>query len=433
MRIVHITTHMGGGAGNAIANMIRTSQANQHKLICLQIGQKRQYIEKCAETGMEIWEEPENHIIQQVIEWADVVVIHWWHHPLMCRFLAEFPAHPVRMVLWVHISGCSYPVLQFAFADLFDCIFFTTPFSYDNREWGEEERKRIRQKSDIVYGLGDMSCIRQKQDYRQLAGRFTIGYIGTFAKAKLHPKFLDFCGEIIKRVPEVNFLMVGDLNDSEWLMQEIERHQLEAFFCFTGYCTDISVKLNEMDIFAYPLNPKHFGTTENVILEAMFAGLPVVLLEQSTEKYIVTNKKDGFLVRSKEEYGEAVWDLYRSRRLREHIGKAARETILRKYNAEKNCQVFEKGIQNVLRNEKHLFECVSICGSQPSEWLRYGMDRKTRSWFENWVNSRQREIEKAEECPEILLGKSKSSIEQFYELYPEDSMLKYLYGIRKER
>lgn len=427
MKILHITTHMGGGAGNAISDIILRDQKNEHRLICLQGCEKRQFINRCLEKGIYVIEEPEQSAEREEIGQADVVILHWWHHPVMCGFLAAFPEIPCRLVLWSHISGCAYPILHKAFTDLFDRIFLTTPYSYDNPEWKGVEREEIRGKSDIVYGLGDLEALKEEVLPHQKSNRFVIGYVGTLGNSKLNEDFIEFCAEVIDRVPMVQFLMVGDLADAGWLLEEIEQRELGEYFEFTGYCVDVKSQLARMDVFGYPLNKQHFGTTENAILEAMVAKLPVVLLDQNTEKYIVSHLKTGMLVQDKQEYADAIYELYRNPELRTTLGEMARESVLEKYSVQKNVGVFQAGLEKVRQGEKHLIHFREQCGQEPYEWFLSGLGREEERWFRASLEEGMKK-EAAEEyirtCKPILRARSKSSVLHFAESYPEDMALR---------
>ena len=71
------------------------------------------------------------------------------------------------------------------------------------------------------------------------------------------------------------------------LQEEIIKCGLENNFEFTGYVDNVYSQLSRFDIFAYLLNPYHFGATENALLEAMAYELPVIALNQSVEKHII--------------------------------------------------------------------------------------------------------------------------------------------------
>lgn len=437
MRILHITAHMGGGAGNAISNMLAGEKQNTHRLILLEKPQKRQFVDLCLEMGLPVLEAPGRTAIVEEVQAADVVVVHWWHHPLMCGFLADFPSVKVRIVLWAHVSGCTYPVLEERFALMFDRIFLTTPFSYENQEWSSDGRKQIMARSRVIYGLGRIefgrNTLMQGKRHEALPaqarieGKFVIGYVGTLNQSKLHPRFPDFCREVLKRIPDACFLMVGELAEADWLLEELRARGMEESFLFTGYRTDVEEQLAQMDVFAYPLNPQHFGTTENVILEAMAAGLPVVALEQNTEKYIVTDGEDGFLVHSATEYGEAVYALYRDPQTRRRMGERAAAKVLDRYDTGKNRKAFLDGICEIMDLPGHEFLFRKLCGSRPYEWLLGALGRVEREYFLLSLSG-QRDIrseaeERIRNCPAILKGSSKSSIGHFAQLYPEDRVL----------
>ena len=424
MQILHITVHMGGGAGNAISTMILNDANDLHRLMCLQSSEKRQYIERCIQSGVNVWEAPPQGILETQLQWADAVILHWWHHPLMCGFLADFPAKiPVRIILWAHISGCAYPVLQEEFALKFDRIFVTTPFSFENREWSDEGRQAICEKAAVVYGIGrlDSEIYKLKKHIRK--DECVIGYVGTLGKSKMHPQYVDFCMGVINKIHACRFLMVGDTGEAGWLLEEIEQRGLQDYFQFTGYCNNVPEMLGRMDVFAYPLNPQHFGTTENAILEAMLSGLPVVLLNQNTEKYIVDDGKTGVLVHTKEEYAEAIYKLWSESSLRNVIGCNARQYVMKQYRPERNAAVFHENIQEIMKKPKHNISFRKLCGEMPYEWFLYGMDKETKNVFE--IGRANQDVLKhcIQNGAEILRGQSKSSIGHFLSFYPDDEQL----------
>lgn len=426
MRILHITAHMGGGAGNAISTIIINDTQDMQRLISLQCSEKRQYVEKCKECGAKVWENPDNNSIVEQLKWADVVILHWWHHPLTYEFLINLSGKiPIRMVLWAHISGCCYPVLREQFALKFDQIFFTTPYSFENTEWSEQGREHIKNKASVVYGIGqlDSGIFRQKRHIKK--EKFVIGYVGTLEKSKLHPEYVEFCVEISKRISDCLFLMVGDNERADWLIKEIKEREMEDRFQFTGYRNDVSSEFKKMDVFAYPLNPKHFGTTENVILEAMLSGLPVILLDQNTEKYIIKNGENGYLVRTKEEYAKVIYELYCDADKRNRIGDAARQYVEKQYRIDKNVLSFRVGLLRVMSEPKHVFHFRRLCGDTPHEWMLSGMGKEMRQIF--WGSSKNQSefIGYLQKEAENLCGQSKSSIGQFASFYPSDRRLEY--------
>ena len=250
--------------------------------------------------------------ISQKIKNSDIVILHWWHHPLMAKFLYNFPQTKTRLIIWVHISGCTYPIVQQSFLEKAHHILFATPYSYENPFWNN--KNTIMSKSDVVYGLGKIetpNIVHKEND------NLTIGYLGTLNFSKLHPNYVKFCKNVIKDFPNVKFVMVGNANET--LKKDIINSKLEKNFEFTGYVNDIYSQLKRFDIFAYFLNPYHFGATENALLEAMAYKIPVITLNQSVEKHIIKNMETGILIENENNFSDAVKLLIKNKKLKEKL------------------------------------------------------------------------------------------------------------------
>jgi glycosyltransferase involved in cell wall biosynthesis len=88
-----------------------------------------------------------------------------------------------------------------------------------------------------------------------------------------------------------------------------------------GYQPDIQPIYETLDIFAYPLNTKHFGSGEQTVIEAMYAGIPVVAFSNPTEKEIIDSNETGILVKNEEEYIKAIEYLYNNPEERVRMGR----------------------------------------------------------------------------------------------------------------
>jgi L-malate glycosyltransferase len=437
LKILHITTHLGGGVGKALSSIVTHEQKfnpwHKHKILLLDKPEKDQFVNICRKGEVDVILKTQHFPLEREFADADVVVLHWWHHPIMALFLANFPAIPVRLVLWVHVNGCHYPCLPYGFVALPHRTFFTSPFSLENAYWTSQQQNDIKQRSAVVYGLGELEFSAENSYARSATKDFVIGYVGTMSSSKLHPQFVEYCAAVVKCLPDAHFVMVGDTTGSEDIMRKATEYHIQDSFVFTGYSTRIVDEMSGFDIFAYPLNPKHFGTTENVLLEAMAFGLPVVALNQNAEQHIINNNKTiGFLADSIDHYVECIVYLHDNPDERVRIGVNAREYVKRHFAFEKNVELMRVELDTVSRMPKKQFNFASVFGTEPYEWFLACLGEDYASFadsIDDRIHSNAEEMaivtNKIKSCIPILREKNKSSIRHFSNMFPNDVHLRY--------
>lgn len=428
MKILHIAAHLGGGAGKAISGIAIQGQQDfpdTHRILLLQEPEKNGYVRACQEhsVAVSVWNGS-----GAPLKWADVIVVNWWNHPIMAQFLRGFPKSSAPVVLWSHVNGCHYPMLPAAFAEEFDRALFTSPYSLENPLWTRTERRRIEEKSAIVWGMGPFAPEEMplKTDY-QNRNTFTVGYVGTLNYGKIHPHFAVFCKEVCKRIPEARFVLAGDRDDA--LERDIHAAGLADRVAFPGFVADVPALMRSFDVFGYLLNPEHYGTTENVLLEAMACGVPVAALRQNVEQLIVPPAA-GDLVETPRQYADCLDNLRRDPALRERLGRGARAHVVKRYNAAENTARFRtaclKALEGIRR--KHDF---SFLGNSPWDWFAFCLDERNRELMERARGTAgQRQFAQAGEllrkCSPILWEERKSSLRHFAAAYPQDETLQTL-------
>lgn len=415
-RILHITGYMGdAGIGKAISGLILNDRADTHVLFCLEKSSKRNEISKCIDAGIEVVEDFDLNTLAAEINKADVVILHWWDYPPINKLLTEFPECPCRIVLWSHSGGVTYPFLPFDFLDEFQRVFFTSPVSYENREWSEIELQVIRDKSDVIYGLADIKSPRLDN----IKDRYGVLYAGTFTESKIHPEFPLICKKIIDKNPDIRFTMLGDDTRAEWLKREINNLGIEQFFKWPGFVNNVLDYMRKSRIFLYPLNPFHFGTTENVMIEAMSSGLPIVAFNQAAEKYIIDDNITGILCDDLEGMAETVCTLYDRLDMIERFGVNAINKFMDEYSMKQNVEYFRKGIDKCMLLEPVIHKFNDQIGNEPHEWfLKFVPENIKKRFLYNKPN------EKAEKFPAIFSEKTKSSVHHFIEYFQADKELK---------
>jgi glycosyltransferase involved in cell wall biosynthesis len=338
--ILHIAAHLGDGAGKAISGLAIADRANDHTVFLLDAPRKLNHVENCRANGVRVII---NGDIGTVIGEADVVIINWWGHPLTDEFIANFPQKESRVALWMHKNGFHDPPLPDEYLKIADTVMVTSPYSLES-EWFKE--------AVLVYGFGDFNPqdLPCKADYSAVSDRFAIGYVGSPTYKKLPDDFLDYCWAVKDAIPDVRFVLVGETDSV--IQRDIAQSGLADCFDIRGWVTDVGELLLSFDVFGYLLKPDTFATTENAILEAMAAGLPVVTSQQPLGKYFVEHEKTGYLVSLPREYADVMLRLYSDTRLRERIGKAGRARCAEKYSVERNIAAFDEIITKVMQKDK---------------------------------------------------------------------------------
>lgn len=431
MKILHIAAHLGGGAGKAIAGMAiqgRQDFPDEHRILLLQPPEKDGYVRQCLEhqVTVQVWnEDPEP------LDWADVAAVSWWDHPAMAGFLRFFPCRSKPMLLWSHVNGCHYPFLAGQFAKAFDRVVFTSPYSFENPAWTEKEAREIQGLADVVFGMGqfDAKKIGLKTDHSS-KGDLVIGYAGTVNYGKLHPAFVDLCKEVCARVPPARFVMAGDRDAG--LERDIRAAGLADRFAFPGFVEDVPALMRTFDVFGYPLNPEHYGTTENVLLEAMACGVPPVVLRQNVEQFIVPGAEE-YLADGPEEYARRIEYLWKHPARRAALGRMAYEYVLSNYDVKQNTARFRAACERTIESRKGPHD-FSFLGDSPWQWFLYCAGEENRLRLETARAVLESGVPAAAEealwhlraCPPIFREERKSSVRHFAAFYPEDKTLQRL-------
>lgn len=407
MRILHIAAHVGGGIGSAYIGL--GGGKEDHHIILLEKPLDTVTLSRVGNAGFNIIVDADKERICEELGKADIVVFNWTHHPAMTRFLVEFPEVPIRSIMWCHVSGNYYPAIPVGLIKKFDQIMFASPFSLELPQFRELGEDYIKEHFRVVYGLNDLS------DFGQISPKphnnFQIGYVGTLGFCKLHPDFADYCSTV--DIPDIQFVMAGAASTKEQILERYLKNKGNNTFRFLGQVKDVSAVLSEMDVFGYLLNPHHFGATENALLEAMAAGLPVVARNQCVEQYIIDNGETGLLINAPYEYGEAVKYLYDNPSKAKEMGSRAREAVLKKYDIEKNRLRFTETCECAAMYEKKIHRFDGFFYGEPSDWF-LSCAGESRSCFEDNI---------FEELGEIFYEPTKGSPTHYHNYFPQDRRL----------
>lgn len=408
-KIVHITPHMGGGVGNVICGLMNSDIKNKHRVVLLEEPIELKHIYKVNEYEKKFFICPNRSLLHQILTWSDIVIVHWWHHPLTSYFLYELPKMPLRVVIWSHISNLTIPVLDARYILEATSVFFTTESSYDSMPYQKIDDRILFEKTAVVPGtIGfEDSLIVEKKTHPC----FNIGYLGYIDFSKLHSEFVEFCDEV--KVNNVKFVMGGEAPVRKILEEQAIQKGIADKFEYKGYIKNGYEFYSTIDVLGYPLMPNHTCTTENSILEAMISEIPPVLINQLVEKKIVTNGENGFLVSNKIEYGQAIKILHDNVERRIDMGKKARSSVLRKYGRQRILCNFQDQCEKVMKTFPKIFDFSKILGKTPDKWFLSGIGEEKKMW----------ELNDIRKCADILKGESKASIKQYTKYFNKNKQL----------
>lgn len=428
MKVLQIAAHMGAGAGKAISGIALADDFYEHKIVLTQKPDKPEHIDRCVRNGIDVLICPDDKALAYEISAADVVIVNWWHHPAMYRILLKLSEIPSRIVLWSHVNGLHYPMLHMSFLKTFDACMFTSKASLQNPHWTEMEREYIKENGTLVYGMGDFEpkAFTPKKDY-ELHEKIKIGYVGSLDYAKLHPNVIEWLKEAAGIEDHIQFFLAGDCLKE--IADDVLRAGLSDKVHFLGFRRDIPELLKSFDIFIYPLNPFNFATTENALLEAMAAGLPIITSDGIVESNIIDHGQNGILVSDGASFKRELSRLLQDAKLRTRLGENARNSVMTTYNIEENVSQFCAAVKIAMKNPKKKHDFSGCVGKTPYEWFLTGCGQKEQRLFEKaeacvygtdeW-NDCIKEIKGLEQ---IFKGEAKGSAMQFYSLYQEDNRL----------
>lgn len=322
--VLHITPHLGGGVGRVLLNYLARVKGSPdfvHQVLTLEYANEKAILASQT-NGFSLHDKmsSDHEAVIAAIAAADIVLIHWWNHPLLQAFLVREALPPARIIFWSHISGFHAPYV-FTEPALYypDLFVFTSPLSLEVPEiiaLPETRQKVLR----VIWSTGGIDHVASVQPKPHQG--FNVGYLGTVDYSKMHPGFLQMSN--LARIPDAQFIVCGGPSEKQ-IQKESLQFERGKRFTFTGQVNDITPYLSAFDVFGYPLAPDHWGTCEQSLGESMAAGVPPVVLANKTEQYIVDDGVTGIVAADEEAYAKALEELYRNSELRRSLSGNARK------------------------------------------------------------------------------------------------------------
>ena len=355
--------------------------------------------------------------LSALIESADIVLLHWWNHPLLMRLLFN-GIPPSRLMIWSHVNGF-YPPQSF-FPELFelpDLFVFATKASLHApvvKSLPDELKQRVR----IIRSCAGIP--KGAENLSVKAGPFQVGYVGTVEPAKMHPDFLEIC--VAAGIPAPCIVAGGPAHEE--LRIKAEKLKLAGNFNIVGPVDDTKPIFSRLHAFAYPLNPKHYGTGEQVLIEAMAFGAVPVVLANLPEMSIVRHDETGLVAKNAEEFPAALRLLMENPLERERLAAGGHSFVIEECGIEHSIKAFHVLFNETLRLPKRprIMHLPSVAGVEDGSpfhlfLVSYG-NTPERSFFE-----KETLISGPDSLPQGFISKSRGTPFHYLRMLGHDPRL----------
>lgn len=413
-KVLHLTPHLGGGVGRALSGLIAHANASvAHSIACLEKPEKNQFIESIRRYGCEVTVSPSMERLEELVRDADILHLEWWNHPATIECLCRLPSLPVRLLIWSHVSGLYNPIIPPKLILSAHRFIFTSQCSFEAREVADLA-PQLGERLGVVSSSGGFAGLPEPQG--EAKGGLEVGYIGSLNFAKLHPRYVEFLAGV--EIPGFKVKLIGDLTNRDELNLQCDAFGKHGMLDFRGYTTDIVSELASINVLAYLLNPEHYGTTENALLEAMAMGIVPVVLDNMAERRIVEDRVTGIIVRSPQEFTKAIEWLSKNPKERASLGIRAAKSVREKFTAERMEASLNLHYHAVMLQEKRRVAFTEIFGTNPAQWFL-----SCQSSPEIFESDGRISLVPAEMQSYGLFEKTKGTVFHFHNYFPNDMKL----------
>lgn len=118
-------------------------------------------------------------------------------------------------------------------------------------------------------------------------------YVAAFVKGKNHEALLRMMPLIVEKHTEVVLLLAGEGPQESKIREIVERENLEKYVRFMGYSNEVEKLYRVADL---AVSPSLEESMPNGIVEAQYAGLPVIAYDEAGVKECLLPGKSGVLV-----------------------------------------------------------------------------------------------------------------------------------------
>lgn len=180
-----------------------------------------------------------------------------------------------------------------------------------------------------------------RREYGFQEEQFIIGTVGSLIPKKGHRFLLEAMYEVCKDIPAFKLLVIGEGECEKELRDLVKSRNMGDKVEFLGARKDVPQFMKMMDIFVLASLQEGFPRT---LIEAMYAGLPVIASNISGIPEIISHRENGFLIPPGDPAAirDSALALYRDSKLLLKMGANARRKIMSGYLPSQYVQKLEQ-------------------------------------------------------------------------------------------
>lgn len=247
------------------------------------------------------------------------------------RALGWFPSFvPAKLK-----AGVSRAIEKTVFEGLMKLYFLAQMQLAPNEELVETIRQKTRRPSFLMSRGVDTDLFTPAKRRRD-DNRFVLGYVGRLQPEK-NVRFLAEVDRALREAQAENykFLIIGEGGEARWLEKNLASVELTGVL----HGEELARRYAEMDLLVFPSRTDAFG---NVVLEAMAAGVPAVVMPEGGPKFLIRQRRSGYVAADERDFIAAVTRFVKLGKTPGKMRAAARAAACsRSWN-----RVFEQVFQN---------------------------------------------------------------------------------------
>jgi glycosyltransferase involved in cell wall biosynthesis len=323
MKILHVIERLSrGGAGRSLvatAKYLSPAPAVEQAVLSLRPPETAA-LALAEEAGVPVIGADRVDEVGDLLRRADVVHVHFWNTPELYAWLRT-PMPAARVVLTQHVAG-EYPaqVMTRAVRDYADHVVLASPYSLRLPVFTELPPADRAERISVVLAGPDFARL-EGVGPRAHTG-FHVGYVGTVSFTKMHPRFVAMSAAAWRQ--GMRFVICGGGDGRRRMERQASDLGVGDRFEWHDYTENLGAVLEGLDVFGYPLRRDTYAASELVLQEAMFVGVPPVLLADCAPSVLIEHGETGLLARDEEDYAASLERLRSDPALRARLSSQAR-------------------------------------------------------------------------------------------------------------